>query len=202
MGFHTIWLGGILFFVWILTAPPAGAQAPEGMWRWRHIVEQAAARYGLDPDLIQAIGQHESGGQACVFNRQGSGAGGIMQLMPQTARAMGVTDVCDPVQNINGGARYLRLALDHCGGAVRCALAYYGAGPGGMARGYGFSQADEVIAIWRSMPGRRQQAGAVSQVAPDPVSGPPLAASVPRSMPKAGEGWVARSRLSQRMMPR
>ena len=89
-------------------------------------VRRSAARYGVDPRLILGVIQVESN-----FNpkaRSASGARGLMQLMPETARRFGARRIDDPAENIDAGARYLRYLLDLFGGDVDRALAGYNAG--------------------------------------------------------------------------
>ncbi len=105
--------------------PPAHAQS----------VLAAANRYGISPLLIDAVARQESGYRANVVSR--AGAVGIMQLMPDTARLMGVKNPRDPHANIDGGARYLRHMLDRFGGNVALALAAYNAGPRSVERAGG-----------------------------------------------------------------
>lgn len=98
------------------------------------IIQEAAAKYNLDPALLKAVIKKES-----HFNpRAGSGKGarGLMQLMPATFRAMGGRNALDPRQNIFAGAKYLSQMLKDHNGDVRLALAAYNAGPGNV-RKYG-----------------------------------------------------------------
>jgi hypothetical protein len=95
--------------------------------RYRKEIDEAAASTGLPPELIVAVIYHESGGNPRAVSR--AGARGLMQLMPRTARGLGVSDPFDPRQNIMGGARYLRIQLDRFGGNLALALAAYNAGP-------------------------------------------------------------------------
>ena len=90
-------------------------------------VATAARKYDLPPALILAVIQQESGGRPSAESQ--CGAQGCMQLMPETAKAMGVSDPFDPAQNIDGGSRYLRKVLDQFGGNIEFALAAYNAGP-------------------------------------------------------------------------
>ena len=94
---------------------------------FRAIIDQASAKAGLSRDLIAAVMRQESGFDARAVSRKG--AKGLMQLMPETAKELGVADVFDPAQNVEGGARYLRSLLDKYGGNLVQALAAYNAGP-------------------------------------------------------------------------
>lgn len=90
------------------------------------IFDAAALRYNVPANLLKAVARAESNFRPDATSR--CGAMGIMQLMPGTARALGVTDAYDPEQNIMGGARYLRQMLDRFDGDVSLALAAYNAG--------------------------------------------------------------------------
>lgn len=92
----------------------------------------AARRHKLDPDLVLALVQVESGFKPRAVSPKG--AQGLTQLMPATARELGVKDAFDPAQNIDGGARYLSKMLARYGGDVMRALAAYNAGPGAVDR--------------------------------------------------------------------
>ena len=108
------------------TATPldAGTLAPQ--------ITAAATKYGIDPKLLTALVKQESGFDPNA--RSGTGAVGLTQLMPATAAALGVADPTDPVQSLDGGARYLREQLDTFGGDSAKALAAYNAGPGAVQK--------------------------------------------------------------------
>jgi hypothetical protein len=94
-------------------------------------VKAAAQRYRINPALFRALVQQESGGNQNA--RSKAGAIGETQLMPETARGLGV-DPYNQQQNLDGGAKYLRQQLDRFGGDVRKALAAYNAGPGAVQK--------------------------------------------------------------------
>jgi soluble lytic murein transglycosylase-like protein len=96
------------------------------------IINRAAARNGLDPALVGAVVRQESGFRADAVSP--AGAQGLMQLMPSTARDLGVADPFDPRQNVDGGARLLRSLIDRYDGRLDFALAAYNAGPGAVDR--------------------------------------------------------------------
>lgn len=95
-------------------------------------IADAARTHGVDPRLVAAIARRESAFNENAVSRVG--ACGIMQLMPATAKYLGVSDVFDARQNIFGGTRYLRTLLDTFDGDLDLALAAYNAGPGAVAK--------------------------------------------------------------------
>ena len=95
-------------------------------------ITAAAKANGLDPALLAGLIKQESGFNPTAGSP--AGARGLAQLMPGTAAGLGVTDVLDPVQSINGGAKYLAQQLKTFGGDVAKALAAYNAGPGAVQR--------------------------------------------------------------------
>jgi soluble lytic murein transglycosylase-like protein len=95
-------------------------------------ITAAAKKYGIDPALLAGLVKQESGFKPDAGSP--AGARGLTQLMPSTAAGLGVTNVLDPVQSLEGGAKYLRAQLDAFGGDVTRALAAYNAGPGAVKR--------------------------------------------------------------------
>lgn len=96
------------------------------------IFNEAASKYGVDAKFLKAIAKCESDFSTECTSR--SGAMGIMQLMPQTAASLGVTNAYDPYQNIMGGARYISEKLAQYNGDKSLALAAYNAGSGNVAK--------------------------------------------------------------------
>jgi soluble lytic murein transglycosylase-like protein len=96
------------------------------------IVQEAAAEYDMDANLIRAVMQAESAFHPYAVSR--AGAEGLMQLMPELADEMGVGNSFDPRENIMGGVRYLKRLLDYHDGNLDLALASYNAGPGNVER--------------------------------------------------------------------
>lgn len=98
------------------------------------IIRQASSTYGIDEGIIGAVIKQESS-----FNSQAKsscGAMGLMQLMPDTAKSLGVKDAFNPEENIMAGAKYLKQKLDEFNGNLPLALAAYNAGSGAV-RKYG-----------------------------------------------------------------
>lgn len=101
---------------------------PEEIW-------QAALAEGVDPALVAAIVQVESGFNPKAFSEKG--AVGLMQVLPETAMLVGVPSHHDPEANLRAGCRYLRLLFEDFGGDVELVLAAYNAGPGAVYKSGG-----------------------------------------------------------------
>lgn len=122
------------------------------------VVQNASGNYGVDPNLVLAVIRQESGGNPNAVSP--AGAEGLMQLMPTTAATLGVSNPLDPVQNIEGGVKYLAGLLRAYGGNVSLALAAYNAGPGAVSAYGGIppypetqSYVREVLASYQALSG-------------------------------------------------
>lgn len=99
------------------------------------LVREASDRHKVDPALVRAVIETESGWNPKAYSHKG--AGGLMQLIPTTAQRYGAYDVFDPQQNIDAGVKYLRTLLERYNGNLDLALAAYNAGEGAVDRAHG-----------------------------------------------------------------
>ncbi len=132
------------------------------------MVNRAARENGLHPALLESVIEQESGGRPDAVSPKG--AKGLMQLMDETAKDMGVGNVFDPEENIRGGARYLRQLLDRWKGNLEKALAAYNAGPAAVEKYGGVPPFAETQTYVRRVLNKLASAGVVTGLG---VDGPP-----------------------------
>jgi len=116
----------------VTATSPVEANVPRPPAPYRDLIRAAAARHGLASELVEAVIRVESNFEPRAVSSKG--ARGLMQLMPKTARLLGVRNVFDARQNIEGGARHLRNLIDRYNGNLTLALAAYNAGADAVAR--------------------------------------------------------------------
>lgn len=115
-----------------VTKASASTESARGALPYDGIIKSAAARNKLDPLLVSAVIRQESGFRADAVSP--AGALGLMQLMPSTAKELGVADPMNATDNVDGGTRLLRSLLDRYDGRLDLALAAYNAGPSAVDR--------------------------------------------------------------------
>src|SRR5213593_4587968 len=113
-------------------SPPGERVVTKTAAPYRDLIRRAAVRHGLAPELVESVIRVESNFEARAVSRKG--ARGLMQLMPTTASQLGVRNVFDARQNVEGGVRHLRYLVDLYGGNLALALAAYNAGVEAVGR--------------------------------------------------------------------
>lgn len=158
---HTWIAGGPVEAIAVGTVTTAQSASPvsepslsAGPEPWRGHVARIAAKYDISPQLLEALVWQESRWHPGAVSS--AGARGLAQLMPGTARELGV-DLNDPLSNLEGGARYLRQQLDTFGGDLEKALAAYNAGPHRVIRAGGVPRIRETRNYVAAILGRLSQ---------------------------------------------
>ncbi|MBJ7331963.1 MAG: lytic transglycosylase domain-containing protein [Solirubrobacteraceae bacterium] len=145
-------------------------------------IQAAAAKHGVDPALLAALVRQESNFNPTAGSP--AGARGLTQLMPGTAASLGVTDVTDPAQALDGGAKYLKQQLDAFNGDEKLALAAYNAGPGAVKKYGGVPPYAETQNYVTKVLGYAQEYRAAGTAAtPTPVASALAAQSIAAGVP-------------------
>jgi soluble lytic murein transglycosylase-like protein len=149
-------------------ASPAASRSAAIGKPYQLLIERTAERHQLDPLLLEALVEVESGRNAEAVSPKG--ARGLGQLMPGTARRFDVADVHDPAENLDGAARYLAWLIERYQGDLTLALAAYNAGEGAVDRHLGVPPYAETRAYVRKVLSRAGlKEGTARRKGPDPV---------------------------------
>lgn len=169
----------------VIPATDLSTQAqPEQATTLEKTVEQIAAQHDLPPELLHSVIKVESNYNPYAVSPKG--ALGMMQLIPSTAKRFGVGNAFNPVENIQGGAKYLRYLLDLYNGNYPLALAAYNAGEGAVAKHGGVPPYRETQDYVRLVK-RQLDKKAAAKPAPAPVKEPEAAPRDPNAPAKIRE---------------